>query len=68
LSKQTGGACKPERVYKTLKAMGIKHIVRLNDSLYDGSIFKGSMKLHDMEFPDGSNPSFSIIEKFISTV
>ena len=44
---------------------GIKHIIRLNDSLYDEAEFKqAGITIHDMEFPDGSCPD-NVRQKFI---
>ena len=45
----------------------VKGIIRLNDKLYDASVYKRySIKVHEMEFPDGTCPEDNIIRDFIS--
>jgi hypothetical protein len=40
-------------------------IIRLNDLLYDVKAFqRENVKVHGLEFPDGSNPSDQVIAKF----
>ena len=47
--------------------MNVKGIIRLNDKLYDASVYKRySIKVHEMEFPDGTCPEDNIIREFIS--
>jgi cell division cycle 14 len=42
-------------------------VVRLNDRLYDPRPFEErGIKVHGLEFPDGSNPQDHIISKFMS--
>jgi cell division cycle 14 len=51
------------------KQIGIKCIVRLNESLYDSRTFeRNGIKVFDLEFPDGSCPSDSVIKKFMQIV
>ena len=46
------------KTIETLKRLGVKHLIRLNEPLYNDKIFmeKWGIKVHDMEFPDGSCP------------
>ena len=47
--------------------MNVKGIIRLNDKLYDASVYKRhAIKVHEMEFPDGTCPEDNIIREFIS--
>jgi cell division cycle 14 len=40
----------------------VKGIIRLNDKLYEASEFeREGIKVHEMEFPDGSCPKDAII-------
>ena len=35
----------------------IRHVIRLNDRLYDEEVFtQESIQVHDLEFPDGTCP------------
>jgi cell division cycle 14 len=44
----------------------VKGIIRLNDKLYDANDFeRENIKVHEMEFPDGSCPKDAIISEFI---
>jgi len=44
----------------------VKGIIRLNDKLYEASEFeREGIKVHEMEFPDGSCPKDAIISDFI---
>ena len=37
---------------------GIKHVIRLNDSLYNEEVFTSAgIQIHNLEFPDGSCPN-----------
>lgn len=51
------------------KKIGIKAIIRLNESLYDVRVFeKHGIRVFDMEFPDGSCPDSSVISEFTKIV
>lgn len=57
----------PREFIETFKIMGIKAIIRLNDSLYSEDHFtRNGIRVYDLEFPDGSSPTKEVIEKFIS--
>lgn len=44
----------------------VKGIIRLNDKLYNEADFeRENIKVHEMEFPDGSCPKDGIIQEFI---
>lgn len=44
----------------------VKGVIRLNDKLYDANEFeRENIKVHEMEFPDGSCPKDCIISDFI---
>jgi len=49
----------PAQFLETFKIMGIKSIIRLNETLYDERVFKkAGIQIYDLEFLDGSCPSF----------
>jgi len=51
------------------KQIGVKCIVRLNEALYDARNFeRHGIKVFDLEFPDGSCPSDSVIKKFTDII
>ena len=46
--------------------MKVKGVIRLNDKLYPAKDFeREGIKVHEMEFPDGSCPNDNIIREFI---
>ena len=50
-----------------LRREKITRIVRLNEQLYNESVFTDSgIEVEDLEFPDGSCPSLEIVNRFIS--
>ena len=56
------GTFRPDDIIETLHECNVKGIIRLNDKLYNASEFtREGIKVHEMEFPDGSCPSDSII-------
>ena len=47
--------------------LNVKGIIRLNDKLYDaGKFSRHGIKVHEMEFPDGSCPNDNIIRDFVA--
>ena len=62
-SSAKSDAAKPEKVLAQFKQLKIKHVIRLNDSLYDESVFtQAGIQVHDLEFPDGTCPDFVSFE------
>ena len=48
----------PESFLENFQKMNVKAVVRLNDPLYNAKVFeKQGIKVHDLEFEDGSCPS-----------
>ena len=48
----------PESFLENFHKMNVKAVVRLNDPLYNAKVFeKQGIKVHDLEFEDGSCPS-----------
>jgi cell division cycle 14 len=48
----------PEAFLENFEKMGIKAVVRLNEPLYEESVFeKAGIKVYDLEFLDGSCPN-----------
>lgn len=55
---------RPQKFIERFQLLRIKHIVRLNDSLYDEEIFsKAGITIHDLEFPDGTCPDMVIFNR-----
>ncbi|KAJ9112702.1 hypothetical protein QFC22_006204 [Naganishia vaughanmartiniae] len=49
------------------EGVGVDVVVRLNEKLYDASVFeKRGMKHVEMQFPDGSNPPENFVRQFIT--
>ena len=62
-----GEGLPPEHFIEQFQKMRIKAIIRLNESLYDESVFrKEGINVYDMEFLDGSCPDDSLIMTFIN--
>mmetsp|Transcript_10111 Transcript_10111/g.10070 ORF Transcript_10111/g.10070 Transcript_10111/m.10070 type:complete len:212 (+) Transcript_10111:424-1059(+) len=60
-----GDGLAPHFFLPKFKKMKIKAIVRLNERLYDQSVFtKAGIKVYDLEFLDGSCPNDDVIVKF----
>ena len=56
----------PETAIPKFRALGITHIIRLNQQFYDANIFKeAGFKHTELYFDDGSVPTMDIVEKFI---
>ncbi|CAL6053716.1 Dual_specificity protein phosphatase CDC14A [Hexamita inflata] len=54
---------------KAFKELGVKALVRLNDSYYQRSDFINQMIRHyDLQFPDGSTPPDDLILKFFKII
>jgi cell division cycle 14 len=52
----------PEAFLDNFEKLKIKAVIRLNEPLYDESIFaKAGINVYDMEFLDGSCPSDTVI-------
>ncbi|KAF4738438.1 Dual specificity protein phosphatase cdc14a, partial [Perkinsus olseni] len=59
----------PEDYHAMFHSMGVKLIIRLNQKLYDRSRFTSAGFAHmDLFFPDGSCPSPSIVNHFVSAI
>lgn len=57
---------RPDDLIDSFIDLNVKGIVRLNNKLYNaGSFSRHSIKVHEMEFPDGSCPEDRIIQEFI---
>ena len=57
----------PDELIDSFVDMNVKGVIRLNDKLYEASHFeKNGVKVHEMEFPDGSCPKDHIIQDFVS--
>ena len=53
---------RPDDLIDSFIDLNVKGIVRLNNKLYNaGSFSRHSIKVHEMEFPDGSCPEDRII-------
>jgi cell division cycle 14 len=53
---------KPELYIPLFKKIGVKHIIRLNDCLYDKKKFLlNNIRVTDLYFNDGSTPPQSIV-------
>lgn len=58
---------RPDHLIDDFVDMNVKGIIRLNDKLYNAASFtRHSIKVHEMEFPDGSCPEDRIIREFIT--
>eukprot|EP00702_Spironucleus_salmonicida_P000545 EST41836.1 Dual specificity phosphatase [Spironucleus salmonicida] len=56
----------PQQAIKELKSLNVTAIVRLNESLYNKVEFvRNGIHHYDLPYPDGSNPSDEIVEKFL---
>lgn len=61
--------CTPNDIIPTFKQFGITHIVRLNKSFYDSSLFKKEGFQHtDLYFLDGSIPPKHILTSFLKII
>ena len=68
-SYKTDGGLAPAFFLDFFKTNRVTTIVRLNEKLYDHSEFEDhGIKVYDLEYPDGSNPSDEIIVKFVRLV
>ena len=57
----------PDELIDSFHDLGVKGVIRLNDRLYDAGMFeKNGVRVHEMEFPDGSCPKDHIIADFIN--
>lgn len=66
-SARTHPAVRPQQLVNTFKALNVKGVIRLNDKLYHASPFeREGIKVHEMEFPDGSNPNDNIISRYVA--
>ena len=62
-----GEGAKPQKVLEAFKKEKITKIIRLNEQLYNESVFTDSgIDVEDLEFPDGSCPSLEIVSSFIN--
>lgn len=54
------------KIADLLNKLGVKSVVRLNEALYDRSVFVDSgMKHYDLPFDDGSCPPSNIVAQFV---
>jgi len=57
----------PDELVDSFHDLGVKGVIRLNDRLYDAGMFeRNGVRVHEMEFPDGSCPKDHIIADFIN--
>jgi cell division cycle 14 len=60
------GALKPSFFIDLFIRNKVRSVVRLNETMYNHDQFeRENIEVHDMEFPDGSNPPDYIIIQFI---
>lgn len=65
----TDGGIQPARYLKYFKRNRVATVVRLNSRLYSHSEFEDQgVKVYDLEYADGTNPSDEIIVQFIRLV
>ena len=56
------GGARPSELLDTFDECNVRGIIRLNNVLYNAHEFeRNDIKVHELEFPDGSNPCNSII-------
>lgn len=56
------GGLKPKRYIPFFLKSRVKTLIRLNSKLYNDDDFeKQGIKIYDLEYPDGSNPTNKII-------
>ena len=61
--------CQPRDFLTPFKECNIGAVIRLNEKLYDSRTFeREGITVHGLEFPDGGNPSDSIIARFVQIV
>ena len=66
-STRVSNNVRPDDLIDQFLDMNVKGIIRLNDKLYDaGSFSRHGIRVHEMEFPDGSCPEDHIIRDFVS--
>ena len=59
---KTDGGIQPSNYVDYFKRNQVSTVVRLNEKLYSQSEFEDKgIKVYDLEYPDGSNPSDEII-------
>ena len=57
----------PDELIDPFLDLNVKGILRLNGKLYEaGSFTRHSIKVHEMEFPDGSCPNDQVIRDFVA--
>ena len=60
------GALKPQFCVPMFNFNRVRSVVRLNERMYDPSHFEEKgIAVHNLEYPDGSNPTDEIIVSFI---
>jgi cell division cycle 14 len=58
--------CQPRDLLNGFKEANVGGVIRLNEKLYDSRTFeRENISVHSLEFPDGSNPSDSVIGRFV---
>lgn len=64
---RTHPAVRPQQLIEPFRKLNVKGVIRLNDKLYNaGSFEREGVQVHELEFPDGSNPEDHIIQKYIA--
>ena len=59
----------PEQVLPLFLSLGVKAVIRLNEGIYNKQVFeRAGIQVFEMEFPDGSCPDNSTIDRFIRIV